>query len=204
MALKIEFIDKAIAGSCNVVVLHVVLHRERHEQLVLQNLHIERRETGRQVRVGEATYLIEVLIEYVDATVAEVGRVQFRAVVGLRDGESLVDRAKPKLLAASAGLIDWFTAMIESALAAGFQPEMVPSSVANRKVAGDPFCKEKAPDEAKELNTWPVGAEGPSPGLAGAMVTGGITLSVTPATVRPSMLVRPVPLSEIQNGLVGP
>jgi hypothetical protein len=34
-------------------------------------------------------------------------------------------------------------------------------------------------------------------------VTAGLTLSVTPPTVTLSMLVRPVPLSEIQNGLVG-
>jgi hypothetical protein len=35
------------------------------------------------------------------------------------------------------------------------------------------------------------------------MVTAGIALSVTVLPVTLSMLVRPVPLSEIQNGLVG-
>ena len=34
-------------------------------------------------------------------------------------------------------------------------------------------------------------------------MTAGLALSVTPRAVTLSMLVRPVPLSEIQNGLVG-
>jgi mannose/fructose/N-acetylgalactosamine-specific phosphotransferase system component IID len=60
----------------------------------------------------------------------------------------------------------------------------------------------KAPVDANELNTWPVGAASPLSGIGGAMVTGGITLSVTPLAVTLSMLETPELFSEIQNGPV--
>jgi hypothetical protein len=83
---------------------------------------------------------------------------------------------------------------------------MVPSSVANRNVAGDPSINVNAPLDANELNTCPVGAAGPLPGLGGAMVTGetAMEFSVTPLAVTLSMLARPEKFSDIQNGLPGP
>src|SRR5690348_5042496 len=74
-------------------------------------------------------------------------------------------------------------AMMDWLPAAAFQPENVPSSVANRKVAGEPSCKVNSPDDGKALNTWPVGAASPLlSGVGGAMVTGEIeaTLTVAP------------------------
>ena len=74
--------------------------------------------------------------------------------------------------------------MIDCVPAAAFQPEIVPSSVANRKVAGDPSFRVKAPSEAKLLNTCPVGLAVPGAWPGGtAMVTGGMTFVVTPAEV---------------------
>ena len=151
MALEIEFIHESVALAGNVVVLGVILHGECNEQLVTENLNVEGGKPRGQVMVGEAFHLIEVLVEHVDGAVAEVRRVQHRAVIGLGDCETLIDRAHPQRLAAIGrigGLIDR-----DDGLSTPFQPEIVPSSVANRKVAGLPFCNVKAPVEAKELNT---------------------------------------------------
>jgi hypothetical protein len=93
--------------------------------------------------------------------------------------------------------------MMDSDPAAMFHPDIVPSSVANRNVAGLPSINVNALLDANELNTCPVGAAGPPSGVAGAMVTGGMTFSVTLPATRLSILLRPLPLSEIQNGLVG-
>src|ERR1700758_4318819 len=82
---------------------------------------------------------------------------------------------------------------------------MVPSSVANRNVAGLPSGpgKGKAPELAKELKTMPVGAAVETLGSGGAMATGGIRFSVTLLPLTLSMLAKPEPFSLIQNGLVG-
>src|SRR5439155_17515697 len=86
--------------------------------------------------------------------------------------------------------------------ASGFQAATVPSSVANRKTAGLPSVSKKALGLLvwNGLNTCPVGAE-VSPDGDG-MVTGSRTFSVTLPPTNESMLDSPVPLSEIQNGLV--
>src|ERR1035437_2592822 len=93
--------------------------------------------------------------------------------------------------------------MIDCVPAARFQPEIVPSSVANRKVAGLPSLSMKALSAWNALNTCPVGVAGPPPGVGGAIVTGGIAFTVTAPPLTAYMLANPELLSEIQIGLVG-
>jgi hypothetical protein len=75
--------------------------------------------------------------------------------------------------------------MIDCVPAPGFQPEIVPSSVANRKFAGWPSLSTKALSAWNALNTCPVGAAGSPPGVAGAIVTGGILSTVTVPSLTP-------------------
>jgi hypothetical protein len=72
--LEIELIHEAVAGTGKVDMLHVVLHRKRHKQLVAENLDVERSEARGKVGVGEALHLIKVLVEHVNRAVAEVRR----------------------------------------------------------------------------------------------------------------------------------
>src|SRR6266550_5436877 len=88
----------------------------------------------------------------------------------------------------------------------GFQPAMVPSSVANRKKAGPelPFFVITKSDEAgsKVLNAWPVGAP-----TAPAPADGGAGMSTLSAWGLPSPSYRvaaPAWLSETQIGVPGP
>src|SRR5258708_11722673 len=89
------------------------------------------------------------------------------------------------------------TVFIALALTVGFEPEIVPSSVAKMKNAGFVAATAKAPAPANELNTCPVGFEVPVPSGVGIVTTraGG-----TPAPLE--RVVTPIPLSEIQKGLV--
>jgi len=68
-----------------------ILLGEGHEQMVVENLHAERRKTGRHLRIGKAVDLLELLIEDVDRSVAEICRVQESAVGGLTDCQPLIN-----------------------------------------------------------------------------------------------------------------
>jgi hypothetical protein len=82
---------------------------------------------------------------------------------------------------------------------AGFQPEMVPSSVENRKSPGLPGATRKVP---VPLKTVPVGAAGGVPPAGGGMVT---TSGLATGNNWPAPLYRvevPVALLATHNGLV--
>src|SRR6266581_9763306 len=93
----------------------------------------------------------------------------------------------------------------------GFHPRIVPSSVANRKLAGAldglPAALQpeivNAPDAICVLNTRPVGAPPLPNGSSGVGIrtTSGTLLSVPLASVRYSVET-PAPLFETQNGEV--
>src|SRR5690348_12736362 len=90
--------------------------------------------------------------------------------------------------------------------AVGFQPEIVPSSVANMKKLGPEPPPPVTTKPELPLNTTPVGVPVVPSGLplAGGIVT---TSGVAGGNGTPAPLYRvltPVPLSEIQKGLVGP
>lgn len=77
----------------------------------------------------------------------------------------------------------------------GFQPEIVPSSVTNRKRAGFPGAREKL---VPPLNKVPVGVPVLlTLGFAGGMVTTSDSVAPVPSY----SVERPVPLSEIHHGL---
>src|ERR1700759_497409 len=79
----------------------------------------------------------------------------------------------------SAGVFPALTTMVDGVPPA--QPEIVPSSVANRKFAGFPSGpgKVNAPDCENELKTMPVGEAVGTLGSGGAMVPGGMAFSGT-------------------------
>src|SRR5437588_209241 len=80
----------------------------------------------------------------------------------------------------------------------GFQPEMVPSSVAKRNWLGPDALPSVMTKSLVLLKTLPVGAPpGPPPG-SGMLTTGG-----TPMPLLLYRVDRPVPLSEICQGPVG-
>src|SRR3954451_8875509 len=79
-----------------------------------------------------------------------------------------------------------------------FHPAIVPSSVANRNTAAEPVGSVNAPVLRKPLYTCPVGLER-TPGLPEGIVTGGNRSTRMPELAITSMLVRPLPASEIQN-----
>src|SRR5258708_21498507 len=82
-----------MAGPGDVIVFGVILQRERDEQVIIKNLHVERRIAGRQVRIGKALHLLEVVVEDVDRAIAEIGREKEGAVVIVADCQPLVDGA---------------------------------------------------------------------------------------------------------------
>src|SRR5689334_10235130 len=75
----------------------------------------------------------------------------------------------------------------------GFQPDIVPSSVANRKIAGLPAFSLKS---LVKLKTVPVGADGGGPFIGGGIVT----TSGMIAPVLSYRVERPVPLSDTHQG----
>jgi len=81
---------------------------------------------------------------------------------------------------------------------AGFQPEIVPSSVANRNWLGANAPPWLTAKPLVGLNTLPVGAPpGPPPG-SGMVTAGGTAFPLTLYDVA-----RPVPLSDTSHGPVG-
>ena len=98
MPLQIKLIHEAIAGARDVIVLGVVLESKRDEQMPVENLRVEGRETRRQPGIGEAVHLLELLVEHVHCSVAKVCREQERAIVGFGDRESLIDGAGASVL----------------------------------------------------------------------------------------------------------
>jgi len=91
VSVQVELVDKPVAWASDVIMLGGVLQRERHEQMVVENLHIERRKAGRHRRIGKAVDLFEVAIEDIHRSVPEICRVQESAVVGLTDRQPFID-----------------------------------------------------------------------------------------------------------------
>ena len=92
----VENIDETVPGSCDVVVLRLVLHRICHVQSSSDPLNVERRETRWQAAVCERprqTYGCKVLIEDVNCSGLEVGCIEHRAIVSIGHGETFVNRA---------------------------------------------------------------------------------------------------------------
>src|ERR1700735_3274785 len=104
--------------------------------------------------------------------------------------EGLLLVARPVYIAP----VDGTAITAELGFTAGFQPLMVPSSVAKIKIAGEPLIlKSDVP-----LKTMPVGVPGPSPPAVG--------METFRATLVPSPLYnvdQPEPLSLIHHGEVG-
>src|SRR5215475_11290457 len=89
--VQVELIHETIASTGDVIVFGVILQCERDEQVAVKNLNVERRKAGRQVMIGKAFHLLEVVVEDVDGAIAEVCRVKQGAMVSLRNRETLVD-----------------------------------------------------------------------------------------------------------------
>src|ERR1051325_4330612 len=84
-------------------------------------------------------------------------------------------------------------------LTLGFQPEMVPSSVAKMKTAGPELPPEETTKSGVPLKTMPVGAAVSLDPCGGGMVT----VSASFCAFVLYSVDTPVPLSAIQKGLVG-
>jgi hypothetical protein len=154
-------------------VLGRVLFGEGDVQVAADVVNSERGEADWDGGVGEAVDQVEVAVEDLDGAEAEVGGVEELAGGGLT-------RASPLYTApwspAWSVAVDRSTAVIAwVGSTAGFQPAMVPSSVANRNRAGadTPFLDTARPSGVG-LNAVPSGvpaAPGPADGGAGIATT---------------------------------
>src|SRR5438552_4001634 len=92
-------------------------------------------------------------------------------------------------------------AWVGSAL--GFQPEIVPSSVAKMKRLGPDALAPETTKSLVPLKTFPVGAELVPPSGGGIVTTSGEPTGKGVSSPRYSVDT-PLPLSETHQGLVGP
>src|SRR5208337_5677119 len=67
--VQVEFVDEAVTGSCDIVMLGGVLEREGDEQVSVEHLNVERRIALRDVGISEAVDLREIRIEDIDTAV---------------------------------------------------------------------------------------------------------------------------------------
>ena len=156
---------------------------------------------ARNIGIGQAADLIEVLTEHIHRAVAEIGREQYRPQVRHPNRQHLVDGTDVQgaIAIRSVGRVI-NQKVIARSPAAGFQPAIVPSSVANRKVAGWPSLNMKA--FRNQTEGLPSGSGGVARWRRDRDWWANIQRHCT-VLDRESTLASPAPLSEIQNGLVG-
>src|SRR5438067_9332248 len=96
MPVGVEYVDKAVAGTCHIVMLCGILQRIGHKEIAVDVLDAERGVAGRDVGIFEPAiggYQFIVVVEDIDRATAKVGREEKDSVDVGAENEPSVDRA---------------------------------------------------------------------------------------------------------------
>src|SRR6185295_19378003 len=93
ISIRGEDIDEPITGPGSIICLARALLGKGHEQLTADVVDPEWRKPGRDRRIREAVHELEMAVEHVHRSKAEVARVEELAGRCAHQGQALVDRA---------------------------------------------------------------------------------------------------------------
>src|SRR5690242_1369007 len=93
MPIGVEDIDKAMTGTCYIVVLGCILLRECDVEVASDVLNTERCVTLRKTVISEGAYEFKIRVEHLDGSEAEIGGKDERSRGIAADSQSFVDRA---------------------------------------------------------------------------------------------------------------
>ena len=99
MAVCIEYVNKAVARSSNIVVLLRVLLGVGDEQVAIEAFDAERREARRDIRIDEAPFSgrrLVVVVENIDRAGPEIGGVDEVTIDIDPEGEAFVNGASSR------------------------------------------------------------------------------------------------------------